>query len=638
MRTYRGVLGGVPWIGYAVESRDDIQAFIEWVHRNRHEIAYDTETTGLDIFGRDFRVRVAQFGTTREAWAIPIDADPTYYGYIVAKALEHIESLTMHNAPFDWLASDQDKNIPIKLESLWAKTTDTRVLSHLRDSRGRPEGGTGHGLKDLANAFVDQYASTGEEALKEAFKEIGTTKRTGGFAKIDLWHTDYIMYACLDVILTSRVRKVLTAKVPSTARGLVPMENELAFIGAYMQRTGFLMDVPYTEKLSADYVYRYNDACDRAETLGVENINSTMQVIKVLTQDGAVKPPPEWVDTLTEEQREDFGLSGKALAARGAIQLGATKTGLPRLDAKSLEALVSKGNPLAKAVQEGKRALKWDKAYASAFLEMRDENDRIHANINTLLARTARWSVTSPALLTLPSSEFAIRECLIADDGEAVGGIDYANMELRVAAALSGDPTMMHAFAEDLNLHQLTAEAAFGQQAPGPDGKHPKYKLGKMTNFLSCFGGAEKALMEQAGVDYRTAKHILGSFWAAYPKFKKYADKQTATAKRQGYIVTASGRVLHTDANRPFAATNYSIQSFARDLMGLGAIKVHRAGMLDVMRLIVHDEFVISAPKAEARDAAHEVGRLMSCEWNGVNIPTEPEVYGRSWGDGYKSK
>ncbi|MFD0374702.1 DNA polymerase [Streptomyces sp. NPDC127112] len=629
MITFRGVLGGIPWRGYVVETRDEIPAFVEWVHGNRSAVAYDTETTGLDVYG-DFRVRVAQFGTETEAWAIPIDADPEFYGHIVRCALEHIESLTMHNAPYDWLATDQ--SIGFKLENMWRKTVDTRVLSHLIDSRGKQEGGTGHGLKELSNAYLDPNASVGEMELKAAFKEIKATKATG-FARIDLWHRDYLLYALLDVILTSRLRRVLTPKVPGTARPLVPMEHELAFIGAHMQRKGFLMDRPYTEKLSAQYVYDYNEACDAAEALGVENINSNRQVLKVLYREGAITLPRDFTTTLDAEGREEWGITGRQITSGKALALGTTKSGQPQLDKRALEELVKRGNPLAKAVQAGKRALKWDKAYASSFLEMADSNDRIHANVNTLLARTARMSVTNPALQTLPSSEWAIRECFIADPGELVCGIDYANMELRVIAALAKDPVMMKAFAEGQDLHNITAEMAFGAYEGD---KHPQRKLGKGANFAKVFGGGWKAIVEQFGAEEQAAKKVVKAFDDTYKGVTRYSKANEAEAKRYGYVTTDSGRRLHVDRDRAYSATNYKVQSFARDLMAQGALKIHRAGLLDYMRLIVHDEFVISAPEKEAAEVAKEVGRLMSTEWNGVSIPTDPEVYGRSWGDGYK--
>ncbi|MFD8142581.1 DNA polymerase [Streptomyces sp. NPDC059708] len=634
MLTFRGTVGNAPWIGWVVETRDDIPAFVDWLHRNRREVAYDTETTGLQIYSSGFRVRVAQFGTATEAWAIPVDQDPDYYGFIVRSALEHVESLTMHNAPYDWLASDQDSRIAAPLAGLWRKTVDTRALAHLRDSRGRQEGGTGHGLKDLAEQLLDRNATVGELALKDAFREIKATKATG-FARIDLWHRDYLYYALLDVILTSRLRTVLAAQVPASARGLVPMETELAFIGASMQKRGFLIDRPYTEKLSAEYVYRYNDACDTAEGLGVENINANMQVIKALIRDGAVIPPPEWIAVLREEKPEEYealGLDGRQLP-RDAIPLGRTASGLPQLDKRTLQALVDRGNPLATAVQAGKRALKWDKSYAAAFLEMADGNDRIHANVNTLLARTARMSVTNPALQTLPSSEWAIRECFIADPGELICGIDYANMELRVIAALAKDPVMMDAFARGEDLHNITAAMAFG---PEPGEKHSKRPLGKGANFAKVFGGGWRAIVEQFGAEPAAAKKVVKAFDDTYKGVTAYSKKREAEAKRFGYITTDSGRRLHVDPDRAYSATNYSVQSFARDLMAQGAVKIHREGYLDYMRLIVHDEFVISAPEGDAKEIAHEVGKLMSCSYNGVSIPTDPEVYGRSWGDGYK--
>ncbi|WP_424216381.1 DNA polymerase (plasmid) [Streptomyces sp. BI20] len=609
---------------------------MDWINRNRRMIAYDTETTGLKVYSEGFQVRVAQFGTETEAWAIPVEADRDYYSHIVRCALEHIESLTMHNAPYDWLATD--KSLGFKLEDMWRKTVDTRTISHLIDSRGRQEGGTGHGLEYLGAAYLGGDAEEGAVALKEEFRKIKATKATG-YARIDLWNLPYLNYGLVDVIIAARLRAKLTPLIPRSARGLLPMETELAFIGAYMQRKGFLLDRDYTEKLSAQYVYDYNVAADAAEEdWGITSINAQMQVIYALLRDGAIRAPKQWLAALREEKPdvwESLGLGGRQIAPRGAVLLGETKTGLPQLDKKALEELVKRGHPLAKIVRDGKRALKWDKSYAAAFLADADESDRIHATINTLLARTARMSVTDPALQTLPSSEWAIRACFIADPGELICGIDYSNMELRVLAALAQDQVMMKAFLDGLNLHNVTATAAFGDM-PFIDGKHPEYKLGKGSNFAKVFGGGWKTLVTQFGAAPEAAKAVVKAFDDTYKGVTAYAEKNRSEAIRFGYVTTDSGRVLHVDRDRLYSSTNYKVQGFARDLMGQGALRVHRAGYLDYMRLIVHDEFILSAPKKQAKEIAHEVGKLMSCEWQGVSIPTEAEVYGRSWGDGYR--
>src|SRR5690606_23670732 len=88
------------------------------------------------------------------------------------------------------------------------------------------------------------------------------------------------------------------------------------------------------------------------------------------------------------------------------------------------------------------------------------ENNRVHCSINSLKARTARMAITNPALQTLPASESVIRKCFLADEGELIVSVDYKAEELRVLAALSGDPVMRQAFVDDADLHQITADAA----------------------------------------------------------------------------------------------------------------------------------------------------------------------------------
>ena len=93
--------------------------------------------------------------------------------------------------------------------------------------------------------------------------------------------------------------------------------------------------------------------------------------------------------------------------------------------------------PARRRGRPGKRASKWGESYAQAFLDLRDEDDRIHPFIKSLAARTARMSVSTPPLQQLPSSDLTIRRGIVADPGQVIVAADYKAMELRVLAALA---------------------------------------------------------------------------------------------------------------------------------------------------------------------------------------------------------
>ncbi|MGW3724860.1 DNA polymerase, partial [Streptomyces sp. NPDC000851] len=207
MRHFSGSLNGQPWDGYVVERPEDLLPFRQWVSRQvetRTPVAVDTETCGLKIYawGPGF-LRLAQFGTETEAWALPIEHGPEF-AEVAAGALRILPDITGHNwAGFDALVCDEHLGVP--LEETCAKATDTQILAKLIDPRQQMEGGIGSSLKPLSAHYVDPAAPDTQDGLKAVFKAL-KLKVAEGFAKVPLDHPTYLEYGLLDVILTSRLR------------------------------------------------------------------------------------------------------------------------------------------------------------------------------------------------------------------------------------------------------------------------------------------------------------------------------------------------------------------------------------------------------------------------------------------------
>jgi DNA polymerase-1 len=275
----------------------------------------------------------------------------------------------------------------------------------------------------------------------------------------------------------------------------------------------------------------------------------------------------------------------------------------------------------AHAVIEAKKAGKWRKTWVQKFIDQADSGNRCHASINPLQARTARMSITGIPAQTLPAGDWMVRRCFLADEGHVIASVDYQAQELRVLAALSGDQTMIKAFRENADLHQITGDAA------GVD-----RSVGKMANFLTVYGGGPSKLVESAGVSFPVAKRVLDAFAATYPGVATLNQKLQREASRDGFIVTPVGRRLPVDPTRAYSALNYVIQSSSRDVTGRGLLRLHDAGFTPYLRLPIHDEILASLPEEKAEWGAQEIGRLMADQMGPVFIGTDPEVGKRSWG------
>jgi len=278
-----------------------------------------------------------------------------------------------------------------------------------------------------------------------------------------------------------------------------------------------------------------------------------------------------------------------------------------------------------------KRAGKWKTSYANPFIHDRDENDRIHPFIKSLAARTARMSVSGPPLQQLPSSDWTIRRSVIAEEGHVIAAADYAQVEMRVLAALADIVEMKKAILLGQSIHEYTANLLW------PDGYEKwQYKIAKNTGFAKVYGGGAATISKTSGASLDEVRPIITAYDQAFPEIQSYGRTLQRTATYGGgAVVTPTGRRLPLDRDRAYAATNYMVQSFSRDLLAQALCRIDDAGLSAHVLLPVHDELVCQFPAADAEEGIREIGRLMETSVRGVPIASDAGVYGPSWGHGY---
>jgi DNA polymerase-1 len=598
MQTWTLHVQGDPVKIHRVESVEDLELFKEFVRKNLKVLAFDTETTGLDIYSRGYRLRLVQFGNQHEGWVIPVELGGEYVT-VVAQTLSAVDRIVGKNLAFDFKVIDRCLGIP--MEKLWPKALDVEIQAKLIDPRAPEKGGIGVSLEDLVRHYLDRDLADNVKGLMTKLAKEHKTTKAKIFEKIPLDHPEYNIYAGMDTIFPARLVGIQSKLIPASAAQLMHFEHEIAEVCTYMDRTGFLLDLEYTQGLSLHLHEEEEKYTEIAASYGCENVNSTEQVADVLL-------------------------------SRGVKLKDRTPTGKLQVSKTILDKLVKENDPFANAVQQAKKARKWRTTWVDGFLNNMDSAGRCHASINTLQARTGRMSITGIPAQTLPASDYTIRKCFVAEEGHSLVSVDYKGQELRVLAALSGDETMIKAFENDWNLHLMTAQAAFGDHVL-KDSK--EYKAGKITNFARVFGGGAKVVAEQTGLTFMQAKRVVEAFDKRYPGVTRYADILSAQAQTKGYITTHFGRRLPVDPERSYSALNYMVQSSSRDITCRGILRAYRAGFGPYMRLPIHDELLLSMPTPRARWGADEVARHMSEHLGVVFIDTDAEVGRRSWGSLY---
>ncbi|RME02492.1 MAG: DNA polymerase I [Planctomycetota bacterium] len=252
---------------------------------------------------------------------------------------------------------------------------------------------------------------------------------------------------------------------------------------------------------------------------------------------------------------------------------------------------------------------------------------RIHTTFQQAITATGRLSSTDPNLQNIPiRSEWGkqIRKAFLPQDPDWIFlSADYSQIELRVLAHFSQDPTLLHAFENDLDIHQATAAKILGV---------PLYQVSplwrrraKAINFGILYGMGAQKLAASTDMSLGEAKEFIQNYFQLYPKVKEFIDHQIEVATRSKKVITLLGRQrflpnltsthsrLQAEAKR--LAVNTPIQGSAADIIKLAMLKLHRALVEENLRarllLQVHDELLLELPEDEREKVEKIVKNIM---------------------------
>jgi DNA polymerase-1 len=240
---------------------------------------------------------------------------------------------------------------------------------------------------------------------------------------------------------------------------------------------------------------------------------------------------------------------------------------------------------------------------------------RVHTSYAQAVAVTGRLSSNNPNLQNIPVRTERGREIRKAfvprDENHVLVSADYSQIELRIVAAISGDPNMCLAFKEKKDIHTATAARVFNVEEKDVS-KEMRYRA-KSVNFGIIYGQGAFGLADNLGITRTEAKEIIDNYKKQFVNIQKYMDNTIQFARENGYVETLMGRKRWLrDINsgnftvRGFAernAINSPIQGTAADMIKLAMIKIHETfkknGFKSKMLLQVHDELVFDAHQDE---------------------------------------
>jgi len=397
------------------------------------------------------------------------------------------------------------------------------------------------------------------------------------------------------------------------------IEHPLIGVLAGMERIGVRIDLEYLSEIATDLDKKVGELEARCYELAGERLNlGSPQQLRVLLYEKL---------KLKTTRR--------------------TKTGLST-DARALQSLVGV-HPFVQVLLDYRELAKLKNTYIDALPPLVDPVDgRIHTTYDQTVAATGRLSSTNPNLMNIPVRTDVgrqIRKAFIPEDGFLLLSADYSQIELRVMAHLSEDPTLIEVFESGEDIHAATAARVFDKDPKDLDTR--ERSVAKMVNYGLAYGMGASGLADRLNVPVEEARAIMDSYFEVFQGVAEFLDEVVKRAHADGFTTTMFGRrryLPELGSGNPRVraigerqALNAPIQGSAADIMKLAMIAVDEALTKSKsktrMILTVHDELLFEVPTNE-RDAAGELVRANMVGVCDMKVPLEVDLsFGETWAD-----
>jgi len=484
---------------------------------------------------------------------------------------------------------------------------DTMIASYLLNPGTR-----GHGLDALT------FSEFGFEKInKDDLLGKGRDKIT--FSEIE--DEKLSLYSCEDADFTNRLVKKLKPRLKE--QELLNLFNKiempLVSVLARMEDRGIKISKAILAKMSEKMAKKIKNLEKKIfKTAGMKfNIKSTQQLKEVLFD--KLEIPVE--------------------------NIKKTKTGLSTA-ANELDKLKDL-HPIIKLIQEYRELTKLTSTYVDALPALiNKKTKRLHTSFNQTITATGRLSSTNPNLQNIPiRTELGreIRKAFVSEKGNKLLAFDYSQIELRLAAHMSGDKKMIKAFKNNADIHTSTA-SEINRVSPEAVTSDMRREA-KAINFGLLYGQGPHGLAQTADIPYWRAKEFIDQYFIVYKDVKKYIDKSIKGARKQGYVETLfhrrrylpeinSGIVMVKKAAERMAI-NAPLQGTAADMIKVAMIEIEeKIKDPDIKMLLqVHDELIFEVKEAKAKQTAKKIKDIMEGVIK-LRIPVVVDVSaGNNWGE-----
>jgi DNA polymerase I len=461
---------------------------------NEPMIALDTETTGVDVYSDQIVGISLTLPRTDLHVYIPIRHDQgeqlaSEYVLDGLKPVLENEAIgkVLHNAKFD-LHMFLSAGITVR-----GLKADTMVIMHLLN-----ENEESFALKNLATKYLNEPSDTYEQLFGKApFNTI----------PLDV----ALVYAAKDTDITWRLYQFQLKhleRLPKLKRVYEEIENPIIDVSIEMERAGFVLDVDFAKKLSAELHAELEEIEQGLrQHFGDLNFNSPTQL------------SAKFFDELKLDRKLPPGMKRST-------------------DVKTLKLLASHHEGI-KLLLEYREKTKLLGTYIDALPQQIKSDGKIHGQFNQSGTVTGRFSSNSPNLQNIPKRA---QKLFVAPEGFVILNGDFSQQEPRLLAHFTGEEVLVNAYREGKDLYSTAASELFGLPIEECGDGSKWRKMMKTAILAVMYGTSAKTLASQLDISESEAEDFIKEFYARYPKVKAWIDGNIAFARKHGYVEMLYGR------------------------------------------------------------------------------------------------
>lgn len=469
----------------------------------------------------------------------------------------------------------------------------------------------------------------------------------------------------LDLVNAIRTKQ---DKVKTFAYGLVPKDLLYRYNGVDVVTTGKLVQrhdrefskEPALASVWAKLVANASMALERVERWGVpvdlDALDAFESVLEMREQE-ADRQIQNTAPGLNPESPPQ--LRKLLFETMGLRPFKTTKTGLASTDADTLEYLRGRA-PIVDDILTKRRVTKLV-GWCGGIRKHTRSTGLIHCELNLAGARTGRLAAKKPNMQNIdraadsPEGKLA-RDCFVALPDHVLIEFDYKQLELFVAAILSGDPKMQAILAsgEDMHLRtaKMIAKSAWGKDPESITKQSPERTWAKSLLFAMLYGMGMSRLAREIKVSVQQAEKTKAAILGEFVMLARWLKERLEEARRTGFVWTwwdgkpfrrrPLYRVADTDSkSRNTAengAVNTPVQGTANDFCLFSLVEVVRwivreaIDKLVQLILPIHDSMLLHVHKSMVEEVLYTIPRIMT-SWNSGGLPLKVDIkMGRSFG------